>query len=116
MKTAQNDLWFVLRRADKNRSVFKRVGPFHTDQLRQFLRTGECSPTDFVWKRGLKQWKRISLLSEFPCAPFQTLVDTLAVESRNYKPSRAKVVYMPLSRPQELPDMDLMKKQGVRFL
>ena len=115
MKTIKNDLWFLLKRVNKTQSVFNRVGPFSTNQLRQFLKLGECSPTDFVWKKGFKQWKRMSLLSEFPCAPFQTLVDTLAVESRNYKPKRAKIVYVPLSRPLEHPDMDLMKNRGVRF-
>jgi len=50
-------LWFVS-------SGGKQVGPFASEELRLKLRSGEIQPKNFVWKKGMGDWKRLSELPE----------------------------------------------------
>jgi hypothetical protein len=56
--------WILLVRKQDG-SGYRQKGPFHKEQIRLFIRSGEVSWTDHVWRKGLKEWYKIMALPEF---------------------------------------------------
>ncbi len=83
--------WILLKRQGERQS-FRQKGPYSTMQIRRFLEIGVCESRDFVWKKGFKEWKRISLISNFDSHPSDTIGDILAQQNRRYTTKQARVV------------------------
>ena len=86
-----NKDWILLKKQDEFPS-FKQKGVYSTKQICFFLREGLCSSRDFIWKRGFREWKRISLVTDFSTHPIHTMEDLLARQIRKYKPQKARIV------------------------
>ena len=43
----------------------QQVGPYSTEQLRQFVAAGQISSGDMVWKDGMAQWAPINTVPEW---------------------------------------------------
>jgi len=62
--------WVVLKRQDAGgRLAVESLGPFTSDEIRMHLQAGRIEYTDYVWKDGMHQWRRLSSLKEF--SPFE---------------------------------------------
>lgn len=62
--------WVVLKRQDAGgRLAVESLGPFTSDEIRAHLQAGRIEYTDYVWKDGMHQWRRLSSLKEF--SPFE---------------------------------------------
>ena len=83
--------WILLKRRGEKQS-FKQKGPYSTTQIRRFLEIGVCESWDFVWRKGFKEWKRISLISDFDCHPSDTIGDILTQQNRRYTAKQARIV------------------------
>ena len=86
------------QRSDKKAShPFQQKGPYSTQEIREFLKTGLCSSRDFVWTEGFKEWKRISLISSFPSHPRETIEDTLTYQQQKNTSQELKILrYSPI--------------------
>lgn len=63
-------LWIILKRQDAGgRLAAESLGPFTSDEVREHLQSGRIEYTDYVWKDGMHQWRRLSSLKEF--SPFE---------------------------------------------
>ncbi len=91
--------WILLKRPGKTKSPFKQKGPYKTSQIVFFLKTGLCSDRDFVWKKNFREWKRISLVSDFSTHPAHTVEDLLTQQNRKYKTQKARMVRYSPSAP-----------------
>lgn len=40
----------------------QRFGPYEENAVRQWLQNGQCSPNDFGWRNGMKDWQPLSSL------------------------------------------------------
>lgn len=60
-----SDEWVLLIR--KN-DAYRQLGPFTRAEIVSKLQAGEIAFTDYVWRKGLKEWYKIIALSEF-CLP-----------------------------------------------
>lgn len=62
--------WVVLKRQDAGGHLaVESLGPFTSDEVREQIQAGKVEYTDYVWKDGMSQWRRISSLREF--SPFE---------------------------------------------
>lgn len=87
--------WILLKRWEEGRS-FRQKGPYSTTQIQRFLEMGVCTGKDFIWRNGFKEWKRISLISEFLSHPANTIEDILDIQNRKYTKKQARIVrYFP---------------------
>ncbi len=58
--------WVVLTKKDNDRkSGFIQAGPFGTSVITERLATGALRYTDYVWKKGMSEWKKINEVAEF---------------------------------------------------
>lgn len=65
-KTALRDRpWVCLQRKSPDGFDFTTTGPFSFDEVREALMAGKVSYTDYVWRSGFTEWKRIGLLEDF---------------------------------------------------
>ena len=87
-----NTGWSLLSKQGGNPPAFKQKGVYSTKQICFFLREGLCSSRDFIWKKGFKEWKRISLVTDFSTHPIHTMGDILARQMQKYKPQKAQIV------------------------
>lgn len=83
--------WVLLRKSDKKKP-FKQKGPYSTRQICRFLEMGLCSAQDFIWRAGFKEWKRISLISDFFTHPADTIEDILTQQGRKYTAKKARIL------------------------
>ncbi|MCB0350740.1 MAG: DUF4339 domain-containing protein [Bdellovibrionales bacterium] len=61
---SSQDGWVLLvRKLDG--SGYRQRGPFSDQQIISLLKNGEISFTDYVWRKGLKEWYKILALPEF---------------------------------------------------
>lgn len=98
---------FLKRKIKEKKYVFKQKGPYSTKQIAFFLKTGLCSDRDFIWREPFKNWKKISLVSEFSTHPAQTIKDILTQQNRKYIPKKIKMIrYSP-----SLPSLDWFELQ-----
>ncbi len=93
-----NKDWVLLIKREGDRS-FKQKGVYSTEQVRFFLKEGLCSPKDFIWKKGFKEWRRISLELKFSTHPMNTMEDILAWQMRKYKSQKPKIIRYSPSNP-----------------
>jgi hypothetical protein len=63
--SSQDNQWIILRRQDGGAMSVEPMGPFSSQQIRDQIQTGKINYTDYVWKEGMHQWRRIALLREF---------------------------------------------------
>lgn len=63
----QNESQWVLltRKAPDRGKGFIQGGPFTTSMLQERLASGSVKYTDYVWKKGMKEWGKIAELEEF---------------------------------------------------
>ena len=94
----QDKKWVLLQKKGKT-GVFKQKGPYSTAQIRFFLKKGLCYSSNFIWKKGFQEWKRISIISDFSTSPLNTIEDILTHQSRKYKNQKVKIVRYTPSRP-----------------
>lgn len=64
-KTFQNRPWVVLTLKGEDDFEFATLGPFSKEELREQLLAGKVSYSDYAWKEGFGEWKRIGSLPEF---------------------------------------------------
>lgn len=57
--------WVCLQRKSPDNFDFTTTGPFSLEEVREALMAGKVSYTDYVWRSGFHEWKRIGLLEEF---------------------------------------------------
>lgn len=57
--------WVVLRRLPEGRLAVEKMGPFSSSEIQKALDGGQLEFTDYVWREGMHQWRRIALLKEF---------------------------------------------------
>lgn len=79
----KNKKWIMLKKDSQLK--FKKKGPYSTNQICQFLVMGLCFSWDFVWTKNFKEWKRISLVSDFSTHPAHTIEDAITQQNRLYK-------------------------------
>ncbi|OFZ18559.1 MAG: hypothetical protein A2Z20_10560 [Bdellovibrionales bacterium RBG_16_40_8] len=59
-----DDGWVLLLRK-RDGSGYVQKGPFTKVQITSLLKNGEISFTDYVWRKGLKEWYKILAIPEF---------------------------------------------------
>jgi hypothetical protein len=57
--------WVCLQRKSPDGFDFLTTGPFSEEEVRENLMAGKVSYTDYVWRNGFPEWKRIGLLEDF---------------------------------------------------
>ena len=63
LQTLRERPWVCLQRRSKD--DFVTVGPFTQSDMHEKLLAGEISYSDYAWKDGFHEWKRIGALEEF---------------------------------------------------
>lgn len=57
--------WVCLQRKSPDGFDFMTTGPYSLDEIREGLMAGRVSYTDYVWRSGFNEWKRIGLIEDF---------------------------------------------------
>lgn len=57
--------WVVLRRKSEESLDFETSGPFGVEDIRRSLKEGSISYSDYVWRDGFSEWRRIGSLKDF---------------------------------------------------
>lgn len=57
--------WICLKKKDRESSEFVTVGPFSVEEIKSAILAGQLAYTDYVWRYGFKEWKRIGIVEEF---------------------------------------------------
>lgn len=57
--------WVCLQRKNPDGFEFITTGPFAEEEVRESLMAGKISYTDYVWRTGFSEWKRIGLVEDF---------------------------------------------------
>jgi hypothetical protein len=65
VKTLVDRPWVCLQRKSETGFEFGTSGPFSTDDIRLSLQEGLISYSDYVWRDGFSEWKRIGSLEDF---------------------------------------------------
>ncbi|MDE0119605.1 MAG: hypothetical protein OXM55_06325 [Bdellovibrionales bacterium] len=107
-----NKDWVILIKRDGGDRSFKQKGMYSTEQVRFFLKEGLCSPKDFIWKKGFREWRRISLVLKFSTHPMHTIEDILAWQMRKYKLQKPKIIRYSPSAPSSILDWGDLKPKG----
>lgn len=65
-KTAMKEKpWVCLQRKSPDGFDFTTTGPYSLEEIREALMAGRVSYTDYVWRSGFNEWKRIGLMEDF---------------------------------------------------
>lgn len=105
--------WVCLHRKSNEGYDFLTLGPFSTEEIRDAIKAGKLSYSDFGWKEGFSEWRRLGTLVEFnpraqgaPGAPPPTAEELLRDVVSVPRPSLPE----PLSPlPEEVNGPDLTK-------
>lgn len=62
---AKDRQWIVLQKKAGSEGEFVTTGPFSRDEVKEAILAGKISYSDYVWRPGFKEWKRIAKLEEF---------------------------------------------------
>lgn len=65
VKTLVDRPWVCLQRKSETGFEFGTSGPFSTEDIRLSLQEGVISYSDYVWRDGFGEWKRIGALEDF---------------------------------------------------
>ena len=57
--------WVCLQRKSSESTEFVTTGPYSREEVRDAIQAGSISYSDFAWKDGFGEWKRIGSLEEF---------------------------------------------------
>ncbi len=57
--------WVCLQRKSPDGFDFTTTGPYALEEIREALMAGRVSYTDYVWRSGFNEWKRIGLMEDF---------------------------------------------------
>lgn len=61
-----NSSWVLLKKKVKSKQTkFIQSGPFSTEKLLKKIISGEANFSDYVWKKGMTQWKRVGSVEAF---------------------------------------------------
>lgn len=66
--------WVVLQRRPGEGQDFSTIGPFALDEIKDKIQSGEISYSDYAWKDGFSEWKRIGSLEEYNPRVRQTVL------------------------------------------
>ena len=61
--------WVLLHRKSPETREFITSGPFTQSEVIEQIKAGKVSYTDYIWRDGFKQWKRINSIDEFVKQP-----------------------------------------------
>lgn len=61
----QSRPWVCLQRKSDSGFDFGTSGPFNIEEIRLAIQEGRVAYTDYVWRDGFKEWKRIGTVDEF---------------------------------------------------
>lgn len=65
-----DDSWIVLQKKVRGTKVsYEQKGPYLTERVKELLQLGEIQYSDFIWREGQKEWRRISTLDFFNPPP-----------------------------------------------
>ncbi len=65
VKTLTSRPWVCLQRKSADRFEFGTSGPFSTEDIQLQLAEGLISYSDYVWRDGFSEWRRIGTLEDF---------------------------------------------------
>jgi hypothetical protein len=65
VKTLVDRPWVCLQRKSEAGFEFGTSGPFSTDDIRLMIQEGLISYSDYVWRDGFSEWRRIGSLEDF---------------------------------------------------
>lgn len=57
--------WVVLQKKSDSSFEFGTSGPFSAEEVREALQAGRMSYSDYAWRDGFSEWKRIGTLEDF---------------------------------------------------
>lgn len=57
--------WVCLQKKSGESTEFVTTGPYSRDEIREGIQAGSISYSDFAWKDGFSEWKRVGSLEEF---------------------------------------------------
>lgn len=57
--------WVILQKKSDSNFEFGTSGPFTAEEVREALQTGRTSYSDYAWRDGFSEWKRIGTLEDF---------------------------------------------------
>lgn len=64
-ETLKDRPWVVLQRKNEASFEFVTSGPYDEPELKKAIMAGKVSYSDYVWRDGFKEWRRIGSLTEF---------------------------------------------------
>lgn len=65
-----DDSWIVLQKKSQGAKVsYEQKGPYLSERVKELLQLGEIQYSDFIWREGQKEWRRISTLDFFNPPP-----------------------------------------------
>lgn len=65
LETLNQRPWVCLQRRGEKNLEFSTSGPYTTEDIRKSIQSGVLSYSDYAWKEGFGEWKRIGTIEEF---------------------------------------------------
>ncbi|MGE3759838.1 MAG: DUF4339 domain-containing protein [Pseudobdellovibrionaceae bacterium] len=65
LATMSHRPWVCLQRRPDKDLEFSTSGPFSTEDIRSAIQSGTIAYSDYAWKEGFSEWKRIGTIDEF---------------------------------------------------
>lgn len=119
VKTLAEKPWVCLQRKNQKSLEFITQGPYTTEEIRAALASGRISYSDYVWREGYEEWKRIGTIEDFnrrlrerpepPQAPPLPEIPAADLLKNVVEMKRARVP-QPEPEPPEAKTNDLTKK------
>ncbi len=112
--------WVCLQRKSQSELEFYTAGPFTQEEVHESLLSGRVSYSDYAWKDGFQDWKRIGSLEEFNprvrsslAATMQPVPEVSAKELlKNVVEFKRPLPPIPEPPPPEAKTSDLTKGDG----
>ncbi len=102
--------WVVLTKKDRSSGPgFVQSGPFGTSVVLERLAQGTLKYTDYVWKKGMKEWKKINDLPEFARVskpPSIAPPENLLLETPPFPQESADVLLKSVVQKKQLEEVD----------
>lgn len=115
--TLKEKPWVCLQRKSPDGFEFTTTGPYSLEEIREALMAGRVSYTDYVWRTGFNEWKRIGLMEDFnPRLRKQEPIRPRPAESaeeliKNVVELKRPKIPEPEPPPPETPGQDLTKEK-----
>lgn len=65
LETMNQRPWVCLQRRGEKNLEFSTSGPYTTEDIRKAIQSGSLAYSDYAWKEGFAEWKRIGTIEEF---------------------------------------------------